>query len=287
MRWVLFIGLVLGAASSCGGGRQASSQRSAHRTPTKALHLGALPREGVAVETERLGKPTLTLIGLDGHVYGRLKLAIDAGSELLRNVVVVRSPNSGTRYVLDAAGSRLVAYRSRGRYPRALSNVTGRGCATFARREGVRFVLCARSRGQAYGATSIEVTGAKGTRRIAGPPPHSRPPPEQSGFWRAAYLSPDGRTVLAQWSADCETPTAFFAERGGGLRTVTGDRDWRKAPESVALGWSSGGRAVVQLLEGACGYGYDKPGVYLIDPHSGSHRLVYETRRSFAVMWSD
>jgi hypothetical protein len=61
----------------------------------------------------------------------------------------------------------------------------------------------------------------------------------------------------------------------------------RKAPESVPLGWSRNGMAVVQLFEGACGYGYKRPGVYLINPHTGAHRLVYATIRSFAAMWSD
>ena len=289
MRWALLVGVLSIAASACGGDKVAApAQHTVRPVAAQGLHLGSLPREGLAVESEHLGRPTLTIVGLDGHVYGELRMALDADSQVLRNVVVVRSPKTGRRWVLDPPGSRLVAYRPHERYPHVVSSATGpRSCAMFARREGERFLLCAGPSRQAYGATSIEVAGASGKHRIAGSPPNSRPPPGQSGFWRAAYLSPDGRTVLAQWSAECETPTAFFAERGGHLRTVTGDQDWRKAPESVALGWSSKGEAVVQLLEAACGYGYSKPGLYLIDPRTGSHRLVYATRRSFSVMWKN
>jgi hypothetical protein len=259
-----------------------SSETPASPLATKPLHVGALPHEGVAVETERLGKPTLTLVGLDGHVNGRLKLALDADSQLLRNVVVVRNPRTGRRYVLDALQSRLVAYTKFGGYPRLLASTRDpKGCALFARLDERRFLLCGGD-----GPTSIDVLGRDGRRRIAGIPPHSRHPPLDIGFWRSAYLSPDGRTVLAQWSAECEVPTAFFAD-GRRLRAVTGERDWRKAPESVALDWSSAGKAVVQLFEGACGYGYRDPGVYLIDPRTGAHQLVYTTRRSFAEMWKD
>jgi hypothetical protein len=71
----------------------------------------------------------------------------------------------------------------------------------------------------------------------------------------------------------------------GGLRPVTGERDRRKAPESIPLGWSSRGLAVVHVLEGLCGNGYPVTGIYLIDPATGKHSLVYATRRSSAFMW--
>jgi hypothetical protein len=38
-------------------------------------------------------------------------------------------------------------------------------------------------------------------------------------------------------------------------------------------------------MEGACGNGYATPGIYLVDPRTSGHRLVYAVRGAFAVMW--
>ena len=93
------------------------------------------------------------------------------------------------------------------------------------------------------------------------------------GHWRDAWLSPDGSTILAQWSGECEVPVAFFVGETGDLRPVTGERDWTRSALSVAHGWSRDGRAHVSLLDGGCGYGHPKPGRYLIDPET--HELEY------------
>jgi hypothetical protein len=90
------------------------------------------------------------------------------------------------------------------------------------------------------------------------------PPGLGAGHWRWAALSPDGRTFLATWSAECEIPTAFtFPARGGRPKTVTGESDWTQAPESEALGWTTAGEPIVRLLEGACGNRADEPGTYV------------------------
>jgi hypothetical protein len=95
------------------------------------------------------------------------------------------------------------------------------------------------------------------------------------GHWREAWLSPDGRTLLAQWSSECEIPIAFFLPAtGGSLRPVTGERDWRTSPESLARGWAPDGRARVLLLQGACAAGHPEPGAYLIDPRTGELERV-------------
>lgn len=87
-----------------------------------------------------------------------------------------------------------------------------------------------------------------------------------AGHWRNAFVSPDGRRLLLTWSSECEVPTALFAPaRGGPAVPVTGERDWTKAPESIALGWTKDGRALVHLLGGACGNGARRPGVYAFD----------------------
>jgi hypothetical protein len=86
------------------------------------------------------------------------------------------------------------------------------------------------------------------------------------GHWRWAALSPDGETLLATWSGECEIPIAFTFPVGGGRpETVTGERDWTKAPESEALGWTTDGEPIVRLLDGACGTGADAPGTYVFE----------------------
>jgi hypothetical protein len=267
---------VLLAASGCSG----SVAPKAQDDPV-GLQLEKLPREGVAVEVARRLKPELILVGLDGRAYGRPKLALDSDSQLYRNVVVLRKPGKAKRYVL--ASSRLRPYR-RGSYPRALDLRPGAKCGTFARRGDRRYLLC--SPLAADNPTRIEVADGRSRQVVAGPPPHARRASLHIGYWRDAYLSPDGKTVLAVWSVECESPTAFFESvRGEDLRPVTGEHDWRKAPESVGLGWTKRGLAVVQLFAGECGNGYPKPGIYLVNPHTGAHWLVYAVSGAFAVMW--
>jgi hypothetical protein len=81
-----------------------------------------------------------------------------------------------------------------------------------------------------------------------------KPTGAKVGHWAKAYLSPDGRTFLAQWSAECEVPYAFLVPaRGGVPRVVTGEADWAKASQSVADGWTDDGQAIVEISRGDCG----------------------------------
>lgn len=115
-----------------------------------------------------------------------------------------------------------------------------------------------------------------------GPQP-SMPPPagivgpggQIAGHWRYAITSSSGPT-LAQWSGECEVPTAFWIDENGTVRIVTGESDVSAAPESLGLGWTQNGRAVVSLPEGACASGADSPGIYLYSA-PGNGRLVYRT----------
>jgi hypothetical protein len=92
-----------------------------------------------------------------------------------------------------------------------------------------------------------------------------------SGHWLDVWPSPDGKLLLAQWSGECEIPTAFFITLDdGSMRVVTHHRDWTTAPESEALGWRPDGLALVRLGRGLCGTGASRPGVYAIDPAGGS-----------------
>jgi hypothetical protein len=99
------------------------------------------------------------------------------------------------------------------------------------------------------------------------------PPGAIVGHWSKAYLSPDGRTFLAQWSAECEVPFAFLVPaRGGVPRVVTGEADWAKAPQSTADGWTGDGRAIVEVWRGDCGLRGGR-GLYLV-ARDGTRRAI-------------
>jgi hypothetical protein len=85
-------------------------------------------------------------------------------------------------------------------------------------------------------------------------------PIERHGYWRRLFVSPDRETLLAQWSGECEVPTAYLIRASGGKPRPVVDVQY----ESIALGWSQDGRARVLLPQGACGAGQRRPGVYLV-----------------------
>jgi hypothetical protein len=124
-----------------------------------------------------------------------------------------------------------------------------------------------------------------------GKEPQLAPPPTQGGqngeplgHWRYAHGSPSGVT-LAQWSGECEVPTAYWIDESGTARIVTGERSVTHAPESLALGWSPDQRAVLFLPQGACGSSGNPPGIYLYSA-PGVGKLIFETEpASSADMW--
>jgi hypothetical protein len=105
-----------------------------------------------------------------------------------------------------------------------------------------------------------------------GPEPPLASPEGVTGSWRYAIDSPSGIT-LAQWSGECEVPTAYWIAGDSPPRIVTGETDAGEAPESVGLGWSPDGSAVVLVGGGTCGVPSENPGVYLY-ARPGDGRLV-------------
>ena len=116
-------------------------------------------------------------------------------------------------------------------------------------------------------------------------PPHPAGT-EMSGLWAYALRSPDGKEVLAQWSGECEVPTAFLIVHGV-PRPVTGEPNLSATPpNSVALGWSARGDALVYLQPNdACGQKRE-PGIYAFrGPGNGKLLYPVHTIRSEARMW--
>lgn len=93
---------------------------------------------------------------------------------------------------------------------------------------------------------------------------------ERVGHWRKLFVSPDGATLLAEWSGACEIPTAYLISVDGGKpRAVT---DYSKGSAiSFALGWT-GSRARVRMPVGQ--WPKLTAGIYLVDPATMRKSLV-------------
>jgi hypothetical protein len=158
-------------------------------------------------------------------------------------------------------------------------------CAVMARRHDDLFLLCDRkfaTADEADDMRSIEVLHGSSMKpeRIAGGLPGGG-----LGFWRQAFLSPDGQTILAQWSGECEVQETFVVPASGGKPQPVAQAAGNATAESFALGWTPDGQALVFLPFAACGAGADVPGVYARD-RDGTLSLVYQTSEFASVkLW--
>jgi hypothetical protein len=89
------------------------------------------------------------------------------------------------------------------------------------------------------------------------------PPKARHGWWRRIVASADGRSLLAQWSGECEIQSTYLVATASGK-----ERPIFRGNSSTAIGWSEPGRARVRLP--APLYGTDKSilfqsGIYLVD----------------------
>jgi hypothetical protein len=135
-------------------------------------------------------------------------------------------------------------------------------CARFGTHEETTYYVCWKPTRDNHGRFVVRSPDEQRTLPVELPArPQGTP---QVGHWRTARLSPNGETVLAQWSGECEAQIAYFIPaEGGEARPVTGRSEW-----SEALGWTGDGLARVRLSNGACGTTMHKPGVYLVDPET-------------------
>jgi hypothetical protein len=137
---------------------------------------------------------------------------------------------------------------------RLRSAALGRGCRTT----DVALVVCAR-------------TIRSGGRIVARAP-------RVAGHWVWAARAPLGAAVLAQWSGECETPTAYLVTARGRLRSY--------GAETVALGWLPGSRALIHFRTSGCAGWSAVPGIYAVPTRRGEPRLVLRTPRlAQYLMW--
>ena len=110
-------------------------------------------------------------------------------------------------------------------------------CSLMQPGTNVRYLLC-------YSGTNDHGSfWFRGRGRI----PISTPTEAPGGHWSGGFLA--GDTLLAQWTAECEVPYAFFVPaRGGTPRLVTGERSMENAPASIAHGWTISGEAIIEVI---------------------------------------
>jgi hypothetical protein len=146
--------------------------------------------------------------------------------------------------------------------PRALA-----ACTPMEPGRNDRFLLCWRPNAGDRGEFSF-----RGRGRI----PIAYPSKGPAGHWSGGFLSPDGDTLLAQWTAECEVPYAFFVPaRGGTPRPVTGERRIEDAPPSIAHGWTQSGEAIIEVIpECSEGTPHAQTEILLISPKDGNQRRL-------------
>jgi hypothetical protein len=269
--------VVVAFLAGCGGD---TAGRAPIRPPGSlaSTFVTGHPATGLAVA--RPGN-RVELVGLDGAVHARLPgVQLGYVAEPMR--VILRQ---GARQWLFRPGTgTFVRYTPKRVRPRV-------GCAVAEKRRDTRLFLCSPKpdfEGQFPAPKTIEIETATMARRILARPPFPAPAADIAplGHWESAQLSPDGRTVLAQWSAECEIPIAFLIPVAGGKpRPVAGTQ--REHPESIGLGWSPDGLAVVFLPSLACGKGYDEPGIYLVSRAGKPVRAIVKGRTiRGAALWT-
>jgi hypothetical protein len=87
--------------------------------------------------------------------------------------------------------------------------------------------------------------------------------PATHGWWRRVLASPDGRTLLLQWSGECELQSSYLVwSEGGNSRPIFA------GTESEIVGWADDGPARVRLLSPTrtADGRIRGPGVYRVDP---------------------
>ena len=201
--------------------------------------LPQLPQRGLALETPA-GVQLQTMAGKPLVSLRGMDLAEDWKTA---GALTLRDP-AGSIYVLDARRRRLRDY--------------GRPATRPAcRYTDVNLSVC-------------KSTIKSGSRVIARAP-------RGIGHWVWAGRAPRGGAILAQWSAECETPIAYLVSNGKLRRYGSGD--------SVALGWLPNGEALIHFPQGPCGGGTRARGIYAVAGTTRARLLLRTPRFVQYLMW--
>ncbi len=100
------------------------------------------------------------------------------------------------------------------------------------------------------------------------------PLPGKPGWWRRVFAAPDGQTLLAQWSGECEQQSTYLVSAvDGSFRPVFAGH------AAEAIGWTEAGLARVRLAERIWRgkTPLRRPGVYVVDPRTMAARLEHSS----------
>jgi hypothetical protein len=256
----------------------------------------SLPRSTTPLSDVLAGLPDSGLILLDSLSGGSVSSPPSALVSLFDNAgkLIVQLPRqtitndvwNSSEHVLDVT-SQSAGIRSR---PVTRRSDDPTGCTTTGLTSSVRVATCGTVNGnQLLGDRLIVRRNGRWGALIEQPPAPDGV--QVNGHWTWATTSPDGRSVLAQWSGECEIPTAFVISiTGRMLRALTGETGagWTNAPPSTALGWSADGRALATFGgESGCGPTTTiRRGVYAVSPADGSRHLILPlTAPQHALAW--
>jgi hypothetical protein len=123
---------------------------------------------------------------------------------------------------------------------------SGASCEEVGSRAALTYELCWKPNSGQHGTFVAAEDGARTIVPVGAPfRPAGQP---LIGHWREAVLSPNGRWLLLEWSAECEVPFTFVVRSAGGdPRPAFGRaRRWWDAQPSTAVGWLDDGTAIVE-----------------------------------------
>jgi hypothetical protein len=264
--------------SAPGGAARVPAPPGAGASPTTAAVTPgvfdlsrALPAEGIAVESHGV----IQVLDLNGGEVGTITDASLVGAG-------------------EPSGHDLTVHDSTHRYRLAVGHTTPTADASTsaplnpfgchdAVGSGATLVICNDSTYEAE--PTISLKSVNGMSRVVGSP-FPKVAGRFDGFWEWAQLSPNGRWVLGQWSGECEVPDAFLMPAAGGSPQTFDASPLAHPRQSLALGWTTSGEAVVWLQSGVCGTGSPSPGVYRAQPGGSLQLIVAAHDTATIVMWS-
>ena len=274
MRWraAVLCGVVGAAAIALGAvtSRDDEPRQAAPPISSTTASTAPVPAAASTSETTAVERPPLALLDHPVAPLPVSGIGLVTGDQILllneRGETLAWGPTGDARLVSpdDVAIADVVNGKVRLRADPSLR--AGRGDCLPA--HAVGGVTVERCGSPSYNPPRIDVTDGRGTRTLITSPPPLPGVAALLGGWRSAKVSPNGRTVLAQWSGECEVPATFFIDVATGRVSVTTGESvsrWNLAPATTSAGWLPDGSAVIARGRSACGTS-GAAGVYVVTP---------------------